>query len=563
MKLHSSEQIEQYEQTGVWGDETLLDQFTQTVEKTPQREAVVDPPNVQSLVGRSQERLTYAEFDERIEGIAQGLQEYGLGKDDVVVVQLPNTWELAALYLAISKAGGVISPLPMQWRRHELNHVVELTDAELYISIDEFNGFEHVEMGEEMVENEGALKSVVDLSEIQEMSRSGSETQSLNDVTVEGNDVFNIEWTSGTTADPKACPMTHNNWSGIPILPLLDFDRNNPERVLCAAPLVNMNAIGVNFIPWLFTGGTLILHHPIDFSLLVEQLQTEDVTFTILVPAIMNNLLKHPQVDEFDLSTIETVATGAAAPAEWALQEFRDRWGIEIVNIWGQNEGTGIVSGPKTTPLTIRATHFPQFGGQRDGADWGTNDPRVETIQTKITDPETRETVTEVGEIGELAYKGPGVIAGYYRQPELTEQAFDDEGYFYTGDLFKIEEDGFMSFFDRKKDVIIRGGYTISAKEVENVITELPMIADAAVVGMPDENLGERVCLYAVPSEGEVPTLEDVTEELEGDLAIYKHPERLELVEEIPRNPIGKVVKSELRHDIKSKVEPESNEGGV
>jgi acyl-CoA synthetase (AMP-forming)/AMP-acid ligase II len=558
MKVHTEERIDQYEQAGVWGDATLLDRFADTVEAAPDREAVVDPPNTDALVGRDPERFTYAEFDDRIDGIAAGLRDRGIGTDDIVVAQLPNTWELAALYLAIARAGGVISPLPVQWRRRELEHVVELTDAELFITIDEFNGFDHVAMGRNATDDLASLEEVVTLAEVREMSTGGSSP--TDDVATGANEVFNLEWTSGTTAAPKACPMTHNNWHGMPILPLLDYELGDPQTILCTAPLVNMTAVGVNYVPWLLTGGTLVMHHPIDFDLLVDQLQTEGISFTILVPTVMNRLLKHPDVNDFDLSGVDTIATGSAAPAEWAMEEFRDRWGIEIVNIWGQNEGTAIISGPKTTPMSRRATDFPQFGADRDDVDWDMSDPRVDTIRTKVVD-DAGDVVTETGDVGELAYTGPGVIAGYFRQPDLTDDAFDDEGYFYTGDLFRIEDDGFVSFFDRKKDVIVRGGFTISAKEVENVVLEHPDVADAAVVAMPDSDLGERLCLYAVPAEGADLTLEDVTDHLEDDLAIYKHPERLETVDEIPRNPVGKVVKTELREDIETKVDVATNGG--
>lgn len=562
MKVHSQNQIDRYEQAGVWGDATLLDRFSDTVEAEPDRKAVVDPPNAAELVDRDPEQFPYGAFAERVDGIAAGLRDRGVEKDDVVVVQLPNTWELAALYLAVARAGGIISPLPVQWRRRELDHVVDLTDAELVVTLDEFNGFDHVEMAQDAVTDLDSLEEIVTLTEIRAMSEQEPDSAELDDVPSEANEVFNLEWTSGTTAAPKACPMTHNNWYGLPILPLLDFEIGDPQTVLCTAPLVNMTAVGVNLIPWLLTGGTFILHHPLDFDVLVDQIQTEGVTFTILVPTVMNRLLKHPDVDDFDLSGVDTIATGSAAPAEWALEEFRDRWGIEVVNIWGQNEGTAIISGPKTTPMARRATDFPQFGADRDDADWAFSDPRVDTIRTKIVD-DTGDIVTETGEVGELAYKGPGVIAEYFRQPDLTDDAFDDEGYFYTGDLFQIEDDGFISFFDRKKDVIIRGGYTISAKEVENVVLEHPDVADAAVVGMPDEDLGERVCLYAVPVEGSDLSLEDITDVLEDDLAIYKHPERLEIVEAIPRNPVGKIRKTELREDISETADTTTNGGEV
>jgi acyl-CoA synthetase (AMP-forming)/AMP-acid ligase II len=558
MKVHTEERINQYEQDGPWGDTTLLDQFSETVDNAPNREAVVDPPNAGELAGRDPERLTYAEFDERVDGLAAGLRERGVGKDDIVVVQLPNTWELAALYLAIARAGGVISALPVQWRQHELKYVTDLLDVELFVTIEEFKGFNHAEMGRNTIDEVDTLKEIGTLKEVREMSTSGSSPP--GDVPIDANEVFNIQWTSGTTAEPKACPMTHNNWHGVPVMPLLGFEIGTPESVLCPAPLVNMTAVGVTMLPWLLTGGTYVLHHPLDFDVLIDQLQSEEISFTLMVPTIMNRLLKLPNIDDFDLSGVDTIATGSAAPAEWAMEEFRDRWEIEPVNIWGQNEGTAIISGPQTTPMSRRTTDFPQFGANRDDVDWDVSDSRVATIQTKVVD-DTGDIVTETGEVGELAYKSPGVIAGYFRQPDLSNDAFDDDGYFYTGDLFRIEDDGFISFFDRKKDVVIRGGFTISAKEVENIVLEHPDVLDAAVVGMPDSDLGERLCLYAVPSENSDLTLEDITDNLEDELAIYKHPERLELVDEVPRNPIGKVVKTELREDIESKISSADNGG--
>ncbi|WP_222912846.1 class I adenylate-forming enzyme family protein [Natrinema sp. SYSU A 869] len=545
MELHDEDQIARYEDAGVWGDETLLERFADTVSRHPERTAVVDPPNTRDLIDREPDRLTYAELSDAVDAVAASLHERGIGEDDFVVAQLPNTWELAALYLAVARAGAVTSPMPIQWRRHELEHVVDITEAVAYVGPRDFDGFDHVEMATAVAETSEPLEHVVSFSDVRDFAAADPDTSGLDTVEVGANEVFNIQWTSGTTADPKACPMTHNNWQSNPT-PLL-CEMNEGDVILCAAPLVNMTALGVNYVPWLLTRGTLVLHHPIDLGLMVEQMQDEGVTFTILVPAMLNQLLKHPDVDDFDLSDVETITTGSAAPAEWAMREFDERWGIEIINIWGQNEGTSAISGPKTTPLERRATEFPRFA---EDVDWGIDDPRIDTVDTRIVDPESGDEVTEPGEVGEVAFRGPGLMAGYYNQPELTADAFDEGGYFYTGDLFRVEADGYMSFFDRKKDVIVRGGFTISAKEVENIVIEHPKVADAAVVGEPHEDLGERVAIFAVPQSDEGLSLEDITEYMGDDVAVYKRPERLERVEEIPRNPVGKVLKTELRERL-------------
>lgn len=544
MRLHSPDRIEEYEEAGAWGDRTVLEQFDELIDEHPDRLALADPPNRPELTGHAPERLTYEELGESVGCIAAGLRDVGVEKDDVVVVQLPNTWELAALYLAVARAGGIISPLPVQWRRRELDHVAELTDADLFVTIEEFDGFDHAALGEA-----SKLETVVTLDEVRDWLTGATTPGPLPEVPVGAHEIFNLQWTSGTTADPKACPMTHNNWFANPVPPQAEMQEGG--RILCTAPLVNMTAVGVSFVPWLLTRSTMLLHHPFDAEVLLKQLMGEGVTFTTFVPALLARLLKHPKVDDFDFSHVETIVTGSAAPAPWTLEAFEERWGIEIINIWGQNEGTGIVSGPRTTPLSRRATDFPRLGHDTD---WGLEDPRLTTIDTKVVDPDTGEELDEVGEVGELLYRGPFVMPEYFRQRELTEAAFDEGGYFRTGDLFRVEEDDFVSFFDRKKDVIIRGGYTISAKEVENIVLEHDAVQDAAAVGMPDPELGERVALYAVPAEGEELTLDEITSFMEEEVAIYKHPERLETVDEIPRNPVGKVLKTELREDVEEKV---------
>jgi non-ribosomal peptide synthetase component E (peptide arylation enzyme) len=178
-------------------------------------------------------------------------------------------------------------------------------------------------------------------------------------------------------------------------------------------------------------------------------------------------------------------------------------------------------------------------------------------VQSKIIDPATGEELTDIGSVGELWYRGPNVIPCYFKRPDITEKAFDSEGYFNTGDLFQIKEGDCVGFFDRTKDIIIRGGFNISAQEVENMLLGHPGITDVAAISMPDENLGERVCVYVVPGEGEKVTLEDVTSFMkEKGVAVYKLPERLEIVDAIPRNPVGKVLKKELREDIKKKLDP-------
>jgi non-ribosomal peptide synthetase component E (peptide arylation enzyme) len=200
MKLHSDEQIETYVSGGAWGETTLLDQFSETVESVPERTAVIDPPNKPDLVGLEPERPTYAELSDAVDAVATALRERGIRKDDMIVVQLPNTWELAALYLAVARAGAIISPLPVQWRRHELEHVVDLTDAVAYIGPAEFDGFDHVSMAQEA----DLVDDVFSFADVREFTDGDADPDELARVDVGPNEVFNLHssvtWTRVTSS---------------------------------------------------------------------------------------------------------------------------------------------------------------------------------------------------------------------------------------------------------------------------------------------------------------------------------------------------------------------------
>jgi len=314
-----------------------------------------------------------------------------------------------------------------------------------------------------------------------------------------------------------------------------------------------MASVGTTYIPWLIVGGTFVLHHPFHPVIWMRQMIEEKVNYTLLVPALVNAIAKHPLVDEFDLSAVRSITIGGAPPALWSAQEFERRWGMEIGNIWGMNEGPGIVSGALDAPnLERRIEGLPQYG--KRGVTWK-GKLFSEGTETKLVDPETGEEITEVGRVGELLYKGSNVISGYFRRPDLTEKAFDKQGFLRTEDLFRIMEGNFISFVDRGKDIIIRGGLNISALEVESILLEHPKVLDAAAVPMPDEILGEKVCVYVVPREGEKVTLGELTSFMkEKSIAAYKLPQRLEITKEIPKDRAGKILKNILKDDIRNKL---------
>ncbi|MGM0571747.1 class I adenylate-forming enzyme family protein [Marinobacter sp.] len=537
MILHKPELIEEYTRKGYWGNKTLLERFAANCAAHPDREAVVDPPNRDELVGTSAQRLTWAEFGQAVDATAAELSRRGFGKDDVLVAQLPNVWELAMLYLAAAKAGGLLSALPMQWRRKDVGYVKEMTGARFYASAESFHGFDYKALGQEL-----GFGHYIGLKELTGIAR--SEPGQVPEVPVDANDIFTLCWTSGTEADPKGCPMSHNNWEYLISLVFTTCGLQKGDRILCVAPLVNMTAVGVNYVPWLAAAGTLVLHHPITPEILLRQLTEERIQYTILVPAMLNMIAKLPNVDQLDLSSVRTITTGSAPPSAWSMQEFKRRWDIDIVNIWGQNEGTSLVAGPADVPdLDMRVDHLPWWG--KEGVEWPSG---IYGVEVKILGDRDEE-ITEPGGIGELCYRSPGLFAGYFQRPDITERSFTDDGFFRTGDLFIVQDDNHVGFYDRKKDMVIRGGFNISSVEVENAVLGFDKVQDVAVIPQPDDIMGERVCICVVPAdEDHPPTLEEINDYLkEQGMSVYKLPERMKLIDAIPRNPVGKILKKELR----------------
>jgi len=556
MILASQEMIREWTEKGAWGKKTLIDFFKENVKKDSDKECLVDPLNKKDLVGLEPERLTYRQLDKAVDATAESLIARGIQKDDIIMVQLPNCWELAMLYLAITRAGGLISPMPMQWRLSEVDYIAGMTEAKAFITVEDFHGFKHKEMAEKVRSKNPSIQHIITLEELREMSK-GDITGKLDDIVIDANDILTLCWSSGTEAQPKGCPLSHNNWYNQSMAQVDSAGIEANDNLITAGPLVNMASLGSVYFPWLIVGGKLVLHHPFDGPGFVLQLMMEEINYTLLVPAVINALLKHPKVDEFDLSKMRAITLGAAPPSLWSVQELKRRWGIEFGNIWGQNEGTGFVSGRFDIPdMEKRVDKFPQYGKQ--GTKW--NASVTDFVRSKIIDPATGEELTEVGSVGELWYRGPNVIPCYFKRPEITEKAFDSEGFFNTGDLFQIKEGDCVGFFDRTKDIVIRGGFNISAQEVENMLLEHPKVADIAAVSMPDEAMGEKLCVYAVPKEGETLALEDLISFMrEKGVAVYKLPERLEVVDAIPRNPVGKALKKDLRADIVQKLESEGS----
>ena len=315
-------------------------------------------------------------------------------------------------------------------------------------------------------------------------------------------------------------------------------------------PLVNMASIGGFLFNWLICKGKLIQHHPFDLNIYLNQLSEEQVNYTIAAPAIMNMLLNNtPLFENLDLSKLRSIGCGGAPLSEWMVKNFQENHDITIQNIFGSNEGMTLLSTrDDVEDAKLRAVYFPRFGV--DGFNW--NNPISKTIKTKLINLETNEEILTPEIPGELLITGSTVFDGYWEAPEANNEVFDEEGYFRTGDMFEISSDAtenkFYKYCGRCKDLIIRGGMNISPEELDYLLMSHPLILDVAVTGYEDELLGEKVGVVVVVSEGTNLELKEITSFLdELGIAKYKLPEDLRIIKELPRNPVGKVLRRELK----------------
>ncbi|MDP5055155.1 MAG: fatty acid--CoA ligase family protein, partial [Congregibacter sp.] len=367
------------------------------------------------------------------------------------------------------------------------------------------------------------------------------------------NAILTIAWTSGTTGTPKGVPRSHNMWIAQGEITSHAGQYRDGERLLSPFPMINMAALGGFLFPSALRNCTLVLHHPLDIPLYLRQLQDEAINFTLAPPPLLNRLAQQPELwKQFDFSALRLIGSGSVPLSPAMIEVFEQDFGKSIINFYGSNEGIGLISTPENSPSPKdRAQLFPRMGAQ--GTDFASYAPGA--MATRIDDPETGMTITEPGISGELCVDGPGVFDGYLNHD--GEGVFTDDGFFRSGDLVEIcpEKPSHYRIVGRCKDIINRGGTKLSPSEIDSLLEGMHGLAEAAVCAYADADLGERVCACVVPLPGnQAPTLDALREHLtQKGLARFKLPERLEVFTALPRNPLGKVLRTELGKQVETR----------
>ena len=479
--------------------------------------------------------LSYGELDERSARLAALLRKRGLEPGDRVGVMLPNVPEFPVAYYGALRAGAVVVPMNVLLKRREIAFYLEDSGAELLLA---WHGF--IEEARAGAEDAGAEPievepeafaallanhppSAVPFPSISTKRNSGTDVVETDD-----DDTAVILYTSGTTGKPKGAELTHANLArNADVSRRTTCEIEAGDVVLGALPLFHSFGQTVAMNASIAAGACLTLVPKFDPGEALATMQRDGVTHFYGVPTMFGALLHHPERESYDTSALRTCITGGASMPVEVLRGFEEAFGAKVMEGYGLSE---------TSP--VASSNHPHM--ERKPGSIGTP---IEGVEMKVVDEDDAE--VPQGEVGEIAIRGHNVMKGYWRRPDATAEAMRG-GWFHSGDMARVDEDGYFFIVDRKKDLIIRGGYNVYPREVEEVLYEHPKIREAAVVGVPHDEWGEEVGAAVVLMEGESLSPEEVSAYVKERIAAYKYPRLVWFLDELPKGPTGKILKREI-----------------
>jgi long-chain acyl-CoA synthetase len=480
-------------------------------------------------------RLRYAELNGAANKLANGLAALGVQHGDKVAVMLPNTPHFPISYYGILKTGAAVVPLNVLFKQGEVQYHLEDSDSKALIVWEGFlgeaaAGFHKAQTCHNLI----VVQAPGSTAELPEGALSFNQIMAANaptfdTVQTQPSDTAVILYTSGTTGRPKGAELSHfnmffNAMTGVDKLLYVKPD----EIGLAVLPLFHsfgqtcvMNAL-------VYTGATMTMLPRFEPIKAMEIIQRDKVTYFAGVPTMYFYLLNHPEASKYDLSTLRLCVSGGSAMPVEVMHAFNKKFNVNILEGYGLSETAPVAS----------FNHFerPTKPGSIGTPIWG--------VEMRAVDPEGK--TVPPGEMGEIVIRGHNVMKGYYKRPEATAEAIRGS-WFHTGDLAKVDEDGFFFIVDRVKDMIIRGGFNVYPREVEEVLYGHPAVAEAAVIGVPDPALGEEIKAVVACKPGQSASEQEIMDYCKERLAAYKYPRSVEFRESLPKTATGKILKRELK----------------
>ena len=473
--------------------------------------------------------VTYHEFGEATLRLANSLLKLGIGKGDRIVMMLPNIPQFPMVYYAALMIGAVVVPINIMFKYHEVAFLLDDSEAKAIVAWDGFAGevlravsgmeaLKHIIfLGDQRFENTEDLTELITNGPTDEIQEE-----------ISGDDVALILYTSGVTGRPKGAEITHLSVSRHLCDMQEIFRFTHHDRFLTVHPLFHPMGQAMAMNVGLAAGALLILHprfHPGD---ILNAIQDRKVTVFLGVPSMYRLIMKFPSLDKFDVSSLRYAISGGSAFPQELMEQFEARFEAPLLEGYGLSE----------------AFSFVTVNQMKRGRLAGSAGLSIPGVDVKILDENDQELA--IDEMGEIVVRGPTVMRGYLNRPEVTRIALRD-GWLHTGDVGRIDFDGYLHILDRTNDVIIKSGFKIFPREIETVIEGLPHVRDVAVIGFPDEETGEEIKACVVLKPGAQITSGEIQEYCRERMAPYKSPKLVRFYRELPKTATGKVMKEELR----------------
>ncbi|MCJ7595030.1 MAG: AMP-binding protein [Desulfobacterales bacterium] len=537
---YRKEDAEKYNRLRWWPGLTLGDLLDKAADVYPEKVAFVDGRN----------RLTFGQAREKTNRLAISLMKLGVLPQDRVLVQLPNWNEFVFAYFAVQKIGAIVVILIDRYRPYEIGHLIRITGATSWIVAEKHKKTDYLPIVQDVLKDQPQLKNVIlarceSPGKYQSMERLILEAELNNEnlsrlanARPDPMEVAHMGPTGGTTGLPKVVPRTHNSLVCGMEYAARAWEMDIQDTTLLAGPIGHDLSFTKGFCGSLFTLGKTVFLDSMDPGDICNTIEREKVTTIVWVPTLAKRLIDFEKVGDYDLSSLKRMHCGGGASLPEIIKGVREVLRCDFFNGYGGTEGQTTIT-RSTDPLE---TILHSVGR-----------PTCPYDTYKVVGPDGKE--LPLNSSGELMIKGPGVFTGYYKAPEENAKVFDEEGFFGTGDVARIDEQGNVTLTGRIKEMINRGGESISATEIEKLISRHPMVVNVAVIPMPDPVMGERVCAYIKCKAGATRTFEEIISFLKGQRAsVSQLPERIEFIEVMPFTKTEKVDKRALIEDIEKKL---------